>query len=163
MFRKVSPKYVEQSRIVEVVGLIWYDILERSVMEKKVCGLDGCDDPFEAKGLCKNHYYKLQRYGNPRAGVEYRKQKPACWAPGCPETALIKGPGKGACRYHWYRIQEAKYPVQYKRWLKENGALCSFCHERIDVSVETGRCRQCDMIVSTPTVVLKKALELRND
>ncbi len=30
-----------------------------------VCTIEGCDQPHDAKGLCRHHYKKLKRHGNP--------------------------------------------------------------------------------------------------
>ena len=44
----------------------------------KICSVDGCDKPVQAKGLCNTHYKRLQRLGDPLACVkETKPHKPA--------------------------------------------------------------------------------------
>lgn len=32
------------------------------------CSVPGCGNPYEARGLCRNHYYRLRKHGDPLAG-----------------------------------------------------------------------------------------------
>ena len=36
--------------------------------EKKVCSVEGCENPVRAKGLCSLHYTRLRRHGDPLGG-----------------------------------------------------------------------------------------------
>lgn len=42
-------------------------------MADRICALEDCEDPRHSRGLCIRHYRKLQKYGDPRAGREYKR------------------------------------------------------------------------------------------
>lgn len=37
-----------------------------------ICIIEGCNNPHEAKGLCRAHYLRLRRHGNPSKGMPFR-------------------------------------------------------------------------------------------
>jgi hypothetical protein len=65
----------------------------------KICSIDGCGKPQEARLYCKSHYKKFRKYGNPL--VVKRQNKPKlCPIEGCSKT--IKS--RGYCGMHYQRI-----------------------------------------------------------
>ena len=52
----------------------------------RMCSIEGCGKPHEAKGYCKSHYRKFRQYGDPLAGRTKRPSGP-CQVEGCGEAA----------------------------------------------------------------------------
>lgn len=42
--------------------------------ETRVCAVEGCHSPIEARGFCSKHYWRLLKHGNPLAGGTVRGQ-----------------------------------------------------------------------------------------
>lgn len=67
------------------------------------CSVDGCTKPVNARELCKAHYYRLNRYGDPlaRRKSEPRPPRPkkTCSIDGCD----LEHYGKGWCENHYAR------------------------------------------------------------
>lgn len=65
------------------------------------CVIDGCTQSANIRGatkdLCRGHYYRKQRYGNPTE-ASHRRQKSICVAPGCGKPPV----GHGWCTNHWW-------------------------------------------------------------
>lgn len=45
---------------------------------KSLCSIDGCDNPRNAKGYCRNHYYRFWKHGDPLAG-RTAQGEPLAW------------------------------------------------------------------------------------
>src|SRR5690606_14183783 len=58
---------------------------------------DDCERPQYGKGLCRSHYYRLRRYGEPTWGTSYKDPRVECAAEGWYAEAMVKGPAKGDC------------------------------------------------------------------
>jgi hypothetical protein len=65
-----------------------------------MCHIDDCERPQYCKGLCRSHYYRLRRYGDPTSGTSYKDPRVECAAEGCYAEAMVKGPAKGYCHNH---------------------------------------------------------------
>jgi 5-methylcytosine-specific restriction endonuclease McrA len=64
----------------------------------RTCDVEGCDKPFYAKGLCRNHYAYLRRTGRLHP---LPKQTIQCRVDGCLESASRKG----FCDFHYERFR----------------------------------------------------------
>lgn len=59
---------------------------------KRVCSVEGCDRPHEAKGYCNAHYLQYWKYGEiKRAEVKERKNHTGCLVEGCPDNHYCRG------------------------------------------------------------------------
>lgn len=65
------------------------------------CSIDGCPDPYEARGWCALHYKQWWAYGDPEYSPQI-KRDPECVIDGCDG----KHHARGWCEPH------------YRRWLK---------------------------------------------
>lgn len=68
------------------------------------CSVAGCDRDVNARGLCKAHYYRWSRYGDPLGtplprAPRPRKVKPPCTIDGCARPQY----GRGWCENHYAR------------------------------------------------------------
>lgn len=65
----------------------------------RVCVVEGCDRPHDARGYCRAHGARLARYGDPLAGGKFRGQEYFCSIEGCgrPEVS------RGWCETHYSR------------------------------------------------------------
>ena len=45
---------------------------------KRICSIEGCGKPHEARGWCKRHYLRWKRHGNPNSG-RTAKGAPLAW------------------------------------------------------------------------------------
>ena len=55
----------------------------------RICSVEGCDKPVEARGWCRSHYYKL-------------RQTPPCRVAGCEKGSK----SKGFCPEHYWKVKE---------------------------------------------------------
>lgn len=44
-------------------------------MRHLICSIDGCDRPHEARALCRTHYDRLRKHGDPMAHIPVRDQR----------------------------------------------------------------------------------------
>lgn len=44
-------------------------------MSKRICTIEGCTEPENAKGLCHPHYYRVRRYGDPNYPVQRQRSR----------------------------------------------------------------------------------------
>ena len=70
------------------------------------CSIDGCENRYEAKGLCRSHYRRLVDHGDPLKGAPV-VTKPACTVEDC-EAPIC---ARGWCRRH------------YRMWQRHGDAL----------------------------------------
>lgn len=66
----------------------------------ETCSVDGCDNVnLNARGLCKTHYHRLLRYGDPRHAAVRRLD--TCTVEGCDNVTLN---ARGLCQTHYSRM-----------------------------------------------------------
>jgi len=63
---------------------------------KKECKIDGCETDYYAKNLCRKHYARNLRTGDPHLKI---KEQRICNEPGCARIALCKA----LCCFHYKR------------------------------------------------------------
>jgi hypothetical protein len=68
-------------------------------MDKRTCGIDGCDSPVKARGWCNLHWIRWQRYGNPLAAVFGPTWPTVCRVDGCDRETDTRG----LCQSHYSR------------------------------------------------------------
>ena len=71
------------------------------------CKVEGCNDPFNAKGFCRKHYEKFKRYGDPLYKRETQKGQ-SCTVPGCGNGIICKG----LCAIHYGRWRRNGDPLK---------------------------------------------------
>lgn len=91
-----------------------------------MCHQDGCDREQFCKGLCRSHYYRLRRYGDPGQGRSYKDQRPECSEYGCPNPARTKGPKTGYCIEHGFLCDVCGKPAPQVR--------CGLCRSILAVT-----------------------------
>lgn len=66
------------------------------------CNVDGCDRPADngIRQLCKPHYLRLLRHGDPQGGAKSPRRGAVCSAAGCDDPHYARG----LCRRHWGRV-----------------------------------------------------------
>lgn len=87
----------------------------------RICCVDGCENPVEARGWCRTHYSRWRRTGVAGGAELLRKPSPAsCKAVGC----VSKTQALGYCNAHYMRLQ------QYgdAEYLHNN--VCEFCSKQ---------------------------------
>jgi hypothetical protein len=71
-------------------------------VEQNACGAPGCIMPWVNRGLCRSHYYRWARYGDPLGGKKPRyTPMPTCTEPGCDRP--MKSTGVRLCNKHYSR------------------------------------------------------------
>lgn len=76
-------------------------------MAERTCVIDGCQgdptQPGTARGMCRAHYTRWQRYGDPLAPVKRRPRPPAgvCSVDGCDGAGKLV---RGLCNLHYKRL-----------------------------------------------------------
>lgn len=69
-------------------------------MPERICSIEGCDKPYQARGWCQSHYARYMRHGDPLAGRAPRDSFPdTCTIEGCDG----KHEARGWCKRHWLR------------------------------------------------------------
>ena len=113
------------------------------------CIVEGCDNsqhPKAAKGMCRKHYYKLQRYGDPL----FKYVRPLIDNPGysAVHKNLVKYRGRAdkyqcakcnnaanqwACVDNLTELETVKgYQVKYSKNLDDYRPMCYSCHRKAD-------------------------------
>lgn len=97
----------------------------RDTEMKKICYMDGCGKPHNAKGLCQAHYKRLKLYGSPHLLATPKNKGKTCWCEGCDRPAVARG----LCnwhrkRFHKYGDPEKKITQTFHRpamdWLENH-------------------------------------------
>lgn len=111
------------------------------------CTVEGCGKRESCVGLCRAHYWRKWRYGDPTFKPPRRppKPRPPCKVPGCPDVFGAKG-GYGMCRKHYKRWRAAN-PIGEMRTAKrclvegcgQRSKLFGFCPLHGQRWVRTGR------------------------
>lgn len=70
---------------------------EAITASRGTCGLDGCEKPVHSQGLCRSHYMRLWRWGDPERTKEAAPPK-GCSEPGCEG----KHAARGLCFKHYH-------------------------------------------------------------
>lgn len=65
----------------------------------RICSIPDCDKPLNTKGLCRAHYRRLWRYGDPLAGCAFVGKPNKCSVEECHAPARAKG----LCDKHYTR------------------------------------------------------------
>jgi hypothetical protein len=63
------------------------------------CGIDACDRPHKARGLCQTHYMRERRHGDPAVSLINRDHADTCSVDGCERRYRADG----LCSMHWQR------------------------------------------------------------
>lgn len=66
----------------------------------KVCSVEGCTQPVNARGWCSTHYSRWRKGGDPL--VANKPVRPLCKAPGCSRPHN----SHGYCTTHYQRLQK---------------------------------------------------------
>jgi hypothetical protein len=74
-------------------------------MAETTCSVENCDKPVRGHGVCRNHLYRLQKYGDPLGGMPPKPT--ACKIPGCGKPRKANG----WCAMH------------YQRWLRHGDPM----------------------------------------
>jgi hypothetical protein len=86
---------------------------------KTQCSVNDCTNQAIARNLCKKHYQRWKRYGDPLFVPRAHEKRSTCIIDGCekkPEPNM-----KGYCRSHYYRLKRYKDPfVEIRTYSKRN-------------------------------------------
>lgn len=90
-------------------------------MPTKTCTIEGCTNPHHARGLCPTHLKRVERHGDPQAGVPQRVRNAgkACRAPECELPAK----SRGLCGGHYWQESHGQELTPLHR-PKPKGAPC---------------------------------------
>lgn len=100
-------------------------------MEKRTCGIDGCNDPIAARTWCSNHYKRWRKYGDPLGAVA--PYPDICTFDGCGKPYY----GRGYCAGHVAQIRRG-VELRPLRSNGRGGGTCSECSEPV---LARGWCR----------------------
>jgi hypothetical protein len=65
--------------------------MARSRLHPPTCGVDGCDRPYKALGLCRPHYQRQLAHGHPGPAEIGRYGGGTCSVDGCERPAHSRG------------------------------------------------------------------------
>lgn len=72
---------------------------------KRVCSIDGCEQPHRARGFCKRHYQLWWTYGDPNAETGKHLLPAECSIDGCGKKPLQRFDGQAVCELHFGRLR----------------------------------------------------------
>lgn len=78
-------------------------------MTDRTCSIDGCENPYSARGYCVSHYRQWHRYGDPlmRRNASPYPQGTICKVDGCERNGPL---ARGMCRMHYRRWRKTGDP-----------------------------------------------------
>lgn len=85
-----------------MITLTYNDDLSATVKQPgRICAVDGCGRPVQARGWCHPHWRRWRKTGGPGAAAvrERLPRADRCGAPGCTRQPYAKG----YCKPHYYR------------------------------------------------------------
>jgi hypothetical protein len=92
-------------------------------MEKRVCEIPDCDNPFYGRGFCSKHYTRWRNNGDPMTIKQiWKSDQETCKLDGCEQ----KFHAQGYCKTHYsrmYRYGQTELPAKPKR--KYDSPLCN--------------------------------------
>lgn len=102
----------------------------------RICGIENCDRPHEAKGLCRKHYQRFKEYGDP-----LRQPFPpkSCNVDGCGQ----KHYAKGYCPKHYERFHTYGDPLQLSPPYGRGDTPKERFWSKVDKSLGLGRDGDC--------------------
>ncbi len=78
--------------------------------KKTFCTIDACGKPCVGGGMCRAHYSRWHKYGDPRKMKKAYRVPSACSVSGCPLTPIAKG----LCQNHYALMKRHGEPVRKK-------------------------------------------------
>ena len=94
------------------------------------CRIDGCEFPVRSRELCRAHYYKMQRYGDPLAGTRYKELPRECEVAWCSNRAKTQGAYSGLCTNHASQVKKHGHVTVPSDYVNEEGQkYCRDCGE----------------------------------
>jgi hypothetical protein len=88
-------------------------------IRQRLCSVEGCDRPINARGLCAGHYTRWYLHGDTRADIPLKVRRADCSIEGCEEKHL----GLGYCRRHYVAFKRYGDPLadHRRRHVVEHG------------------------------------------
>ena len=94
------------------------------------CRIDGCEFPVRSRELCRAHYYKMRRYGDPLAGTRYKELPRECEVAWCSNRAKTQGAYSGLCTNHASQMKKHGHVTVPSDYVNEEGQkYCRDCGE----------------------------------
>jgi hypothetical protein len=87
-------------------------------MKMKICSVEGCNNPHQAKGYCMKHYRRLQRTGS-LDKPEFTNKNKVCSVENCDKEAIKKG----LCNWHYQKYLKFGDPTLNTR-VTTTGKIC---------------------------------------
>lgn len=100
---------------------------------KKVCGVEGCKNPYYAKGYCHKHRFQVRKYGRLTSETErktYDRTVEKCKADGCNLEIRCNG----YCAKHNLQIKKFSkimYETQYNRITEDSVCNIEGCNNKV--------------------------------
>lgn len=104
-----------------------------------ICRVNSCQNAaIQGNGYCRKHGLRLLRHGSPEGGGDYRNPDAICAAIGC--NNIVKGGGKGFCRYHYWRLKEKGDIYWQPVYKKDQKCLVDGCTHLVGDKGSHGMC-----------------------
>lgn len=101
-----------------------------------MCSIDGCEGRVEARGLCRKHYGRWYRHGDPLTAdhrtSEHRSRIAGCFVEDCDLVHYAKG----LCRNHYAKSHR----------LRPEPFICSFCGAEFKARRHSSEVRYCSAV-----------------
>lgn len=96
-------------------------------MAQRTCSIDGCEKITVGRGLCRKHYQRWWKHGDPLVVAAQRRR--FCEVPGCDRPRF----GQAMCEMHYGRVRSYgstdPRPDPRRRQMVDGQLLCSRCME----------------------------------
>lgn len=120
----------------------------------KICKINNCDKIYHAKGLCRKHYIKFKKYGDPLIVINNVEHNGICSIKDCNNKYYAKN----YCEHHYNytpvkKKARKKYnlkmynltPEEYEQMLKNQDNKCAICNNYQTTTKPNGEIRDLDV------------------
>lgn len=95
-------------------------------MSERICSVEGCENPSNARGWCKKHHKRWLKYGDPLTLRRREKNPEWCEIPGCENRSKARG----MCPMHIQREMRGADMIAPKQRVRDKACAVEGCQRQ---------------------------------